>query len=66
MKKIILIILISLSGNTYSNVEILDRIAVIVDDCLIMESQVVNGLKDIIYRYEQQNIQLPSEKDLTD
>jgi peptidyl-prolyl cis-trans isomerase SurA len=66
MKKIILIILISLSGNTYSNVEILDRIAVIVDDGLIMESQVVNGLKDIIYRYEQQNIQLPSEKDLTD
>ena len=55
MKKIILHMLY-LSANIHAAIEILDRIAVIVDDGLIMESQIDSGLQDIISRYEEQNI----------
>ena len=59
MKKIILIIVCSLSANIYAAVEILDRVAVIVDDGLIMESQIKFSLLDMESRYEQQNIPKP-------
>ena len=59
MKKIILMIAFSLSANIYSAVEILDRVAVIVDDGLIMESQIKSSLLDMQSRYEQQNILKP-------
>ena len=59
MKKIILIIVCSLSANIYAAVEILDRVAVIVDDGLIMESQIKSSLLDMQSRYEQQDILKP-------
>ena len=37
----------------------MDRVAVIVDDGLIMESQIKRELADIISRYDQQNIPKP-------
>ena len=49
----------SLSANIYSAVEILDRVAVIVDDGLIMESQIKSSLLDMQSRYEQQDILKP-------
>ena len=59
MKKIILMIACSLSANIFAAVEILDRVAVIVDDGLIMESQIKSSLLDMQSRYEQQDIPKP-------
>ena len=59
MKKIILMIACSLSANIFAAVEILDRVAVIVDDGLIMESQIKSSLLDMQSRYEQQDILKP-------
>jgi peptidyl-prolyl cis-trans isomerase SurA len=64
MKKIILMILCSVSANIYAAIEVLDRIAVIVDDGLIMESQIKSGLEEMISRYEQQNIPKPDSDKL--
>jgi len=44
----------------------LDRVAVIVDDGLIMQSQIDAGLAEIIQRYDQQNILKPNIKVLKD
>tara|TARA_B100001094_G_scaffold327933_1_gene387230 strand:+ start:3886 stop:5085 length:1200 start_codon:yes stop_codon:yes gene_type:complete len=44
---------------SYAKVEVLDRIAIIVDDGVVMESQVNNTITDITRRYEEQNIQKP-------
>ena len=66
MKKIILILACSLSANTYASIEVLDRIAVIVDDGLIMESQIKSGFKEIVSLYEEQNIPLPGTDNLKD
>jgi hypothetical protein len=44
MKKLTLAIALSLTANIYSAIEILDRVAVIVDDGVIMESQINSGL----------------------
>ena len=43
-----------------SKIETLDRIAVIVDDGVLMESQIDFALSEIIKRYDQQNIPKPS------
>ena len=64
MKKIILILACSLSANTYASIEVLDRIAVIVDDGVIMESQIDSGMKNMILRYEKQNIPKQNLDDL--
>jgi peptidyl-prolyl cis-trans isomerase SurA len=66
MKKIILILACSLSANTYASIEVLDRIAVIVDDGLIMESQIKSGFKEIVSLYKEQNIPLPGTDNLKD
>ena len=42
---------------SYAKVEVLDRIAIIVDDGVVMESQVNNTVRDITRRYEEQNLQ---------
>jgi len=52
MKNLTLAIALSLTANIHSAIEILDRVAVIVDDGVIMESQINSGLADIILRYE--------------
>src|SRR5210317_144352 len=64
MKKLTLAIALSLTANVHSAIEILDRVAVIVDDGVIMESQINSGLADIILRYEEQNIPKPNLDDL--
>lgn len=66
MKKIILILACSLSANTYASIEVLDRIAVIVDDGLIMQSQIKSGFKEIVSLYKEQNIPLPGSDNLKD
>jgi peptidyl-prolyl cis-trans isomerase SurA len=66
MKKIILILACSLSANTFASIEVLDRIAVIVDDGLIMESQIKSGFKEIVSLYKEQNITLPGSDNLKD
>ena len=66
MKKISTILTFLLSANLFSAVEILDRVAVIVDDGLIMESQIKQSLTDIIERYDQQNIPKPPPETLKD
>ena len=48
-----------LSSSLYSAIEILDRVAVIVDDGVIMESQINSGLDNMITRYKDQNIPTP-------
>lgn len=60
MKKTSLILTLCLSINLYSKIEILDRIAIIVDDGVVMESQIEFGLEELVKRYEQQNIPKPS------
>jgi len=66
MKKIILTIVCLVSLGTNAAIEILDRIAVIVDDGLIMESQIDSGIKELISRYEEQNIPKPDLEELKD
>ena len=44
-----------------SNVEILDRVSVIVDDGIIMESQIQTKTNEVIARYQNQNIPLPDK-----
>ena len=56
--KLLLILLISFPS--FSKIETLDRIAVIVDDGVLMESQIDFALSEIIKRYDQQNIPKPS------
>ena len=59
MKKFTLLTTFFLSSSLFSAVEILDRVAVIVEDGLIMESQIKRDLEDIIERYDEQNIPKP-------
>jgi peptidyl-prolyl cis-trans isomerase SurA len=59
MKKFTLLTTFFLSSSLYSEIEILDRVAVIVEDGLIMESQIRKDLEDIIKRYDEQNIPKP-------
>jgi peptidyl-prolyl cis-trans isomerase SurA len=59
MKKFTLLTTFFLSSSLFSAVEILDRLAVIVEDGLIMESQIKRNLEDIIKRYDEQNIPKP-------
>jgi peptidyl-prolyl cis-trans isomerase SurA len=59
MKKFTLLTTFFLSSSLYSAIEILDRVAVIVEDGLIMESQIRRDLEDIIKRYDEQNIPKP-------
>lgn len=60
MKKISIAFTFLLSANLLSEIEILDRVAILVDDGLIMESQIKKDLAEIIGRYDEQNIKKPS------
>ena len=59
MKKIIQFLIIVFAFNINAKIEVLDRVAVIVDDGVIMESQIKNTIFDIQRRYEDQNIPMP-------
>ena len=59
MKKIIFLFTALVSIPSISKIETLDRIAVIVDDGILMESQIDIALEEIIKRYDAQNIPKP-------
>lgn len=60
MKKIIFLFTALVSIPSISKIETLDRIAVIVDDGILMESQIDIALEEIIKRYDAQNIPKPA------
>ena len=64
MKQFTLITSLFLSSNLFAAIEILDRVAVIVDDGVIMESQINSGLENMITRYKDQNIPTPPMESL--
>ena len=59
MKKLFLTLYLLSSTILYAKIEVLDRIAVIVDDGVIMESQITKTLADVSKRYNDQNIPPP-------
>ena len=59
MKKLFLTLYFLSSTILYAKIEVLDRIAVIVDDGVIMESQITKTLADVSKRYDDQNIPPP-------
>ena len=59
MKKLFLTLYLLSSTILYAKIEVLDRIAVIVDDGVIMESQITKTLSDVSKRYDDQNIPPP-------
>ena len=59
MKKLFLTLYLLSSTILYAKIEVLDRIAVIVDDGVIMESQITKTLADVSERYDDQNIPPP-------
>ena len=59
MKKLFLTLYLLSSTILYAKIELLDRIAVIVDDGVIMESQITKTLADVSKRYDDQNIPPP-------
>jgi len=59
MKKLFLTLYFLSSTVLYAKIEVLDRIAVIVDDGVIMESQITKTLADVSKRYDDQNIPPP-------
>ena len=60
MNKYLIAFLIFTSAMS-AKVEVLDRIAIIVDDGVIMESQIKSSIADLERRYEDQNIPKPPE-----
>ena len=59
MKSVLYSLVLILAFNLSAKVELLDRVAVIVDDGVIMESQIEDTLVDIKKSYEEQNLPLP-------
>ena len=67
MKKLLLIqITILISAFSFAKIEALDRIAIIVDDGVVMESQITDLLETTKLRSLEQGIQLPSTNELID
>ena len=65
MKKLtIFSLLIMLPSMVLARVEILDRVAVIVDDGLIMESQINESILEIKMSMQAQNIPIPPSNEL--
>lgn len=59
MKSVLYSLVLILAFNLSAKVALLDRVAVIVDDGVIMESQIEDTLVDIKKSYEEQNLPLP-------
>ncbi len=66
MNKLFTIILLLSTSSLYAKIEVLDRIAIIVDDGVIMESQIKDTIKEIEGRYQGQNLQKPPQDILED
>ena len=61
MNKSLITISILISSLSYAKVEVLDRIAIIVDDGVVMESQIKSTIDEVIDRYEDQNLEKPPQ-----
>ena len=66
MKKILTTLLLILSTLLEAKIELLDRIAIIVDDGVVMESQINKAREALEEGYREQNIQLPPKDILLD
>ena len=66
MKKILTTLLLITSALLEAKVELLDRIAIIVDDGVVMESQINKAREALEVAYREQNIQLPPKDILLD
>ena len=66
MKKILTTLLLISSSQLEAKIELLDRIAIIVDDGVVMESQINKAREALEEGYREQNIQLPPKDVLLD
>ena len=66
MKKILTTLLLILSTLLEAKIELLDRIAIIVDDGVVMESQIDTAIKTLEKGYRDQNMQIPPRDILID
>ena len=66
MKKILTTLLLISSSQLEAKIELLDRIAIIVDDGVVMESQINKAREALEEGYREQNIQLPPKDILLD
>ena len=66
MKKTFITTLLISSALLNAKIELLDRIAIIVDDGVVMESQINKAMAALEEGYREQNIQLPPKDVLLD
>ena len=67
MKKLLLIQLtLCISSFSFAKIEVLDRVAIIVDEGVVMESQIKDLLETTKLRSLEQGIQLPPTETLID
>ena len=66
MKKTFITLLLISSALLNAKIELLDRIAIIVDDGVVMESQINKAMAALEEGYREQNIQLPPKDVLLD
>lgn len=59
MKKLSIFLLLSIALSVNAKIELLDRIAIIVEDGIVMESQIISAFDDLEKGYKNQNIQMP-------
>ena len=61
MNKILTALALIFCTLSFAKIEVLDRIAIIVDDGVVMESQVKNTIREITNRYDNQGLQKPPD-----
>lgn len=61
MNKILTALALIFCTSSFAKIEVLDRIAIIVDDGVVMESQVKNTITEITNRYDDQGLQKPPD-----
>ena len=66
MNKFLVSLLFIFTSFLNAKIELLDRIAIIVDDGVVMESQIINSFQDVERGYQSQNIQMPPKDILMD
>ena len=64
MKNLFVATSLSMSISIFAAIDVLDRVAIIVDEGVIMESQLQDRLQNTKIRLAEQNIQPPSEEQL--
>ena len=66
MKKILTVFLIFPIMYLHSKIELLDRIAIIVDDGVVMESQINKSFDDLKRNYQSQGMEMPPKNIILD